>query len=437
MRRPFLKQSFIHFVVISCSCAVFLLWTKPVMAEGQSQSDIITVEEAVQTALEQNLGLKVQEQDLEIARGELLKARVFANPELELRGETDAIFSNEGEGVYSVSLGQTFFIAPKRRYRIGIAELNLGRTQKAIENTRRLLVAEVKEAFYAILLLQERLKFAEELIGINERFVQLTEGRFREGFSPELDVNLARIQLQQARRNRTEIEKDLSVAKASLNFLLGRPAQAALMAQGEFMDQEISLDPSRLKQAAFTQRADLAGQEVSLNIAGKEINLARADRIPDVTLSFDYTQERSIFSEMDLSDRDRLAGLRLSVPLPFFDRKQGEIARARAQKEKADLELTLLRAVVEKEIINAVSRVQATQQTLQLFGGGILPLAEDHFHLTQKAYGQGQAGILDVMEAQRRFSETRLGYLATLYEYNLALTEIERVVGTSLAALRR
>lgn len=407
----------------------------PALAQQQAVSDFITVEEAVRIALEQNLGLKTQEQDLEVARGELLMTKVFVNPEFELTRETDALFAREGEGTFSMGLGQTFFIGLKRKYRIGIAELNLGRTKKDIENFQRLLIAEVKEAFYTLLLLQERLKLAVELIEINERLVQLTEGRFREGFAPELDVNLARIQLQQARLNRTEIEKDLSVARPSLNLLLGRPAQADLIAQGEFTDQEIRTDLIWLKQTALVKRADLKGQQAAITMAEKELDLARAERIPDVTISLDYTEERSVFSEMDLSDRDRLVGLNLSVPLPFFDRKQGEIAQARARQEKANLELLRLQATIEKEITIAWTSVQAVQQALRLFGGGIVPLAEGHLKLTQKAYGQGQAGILDVMEAQRRFSEIRLGYLEALYEYNLALTVMERVVGTTLISL--
>jgi len=430
--RTQLKKGLFHPVAVA-SLVVFWLWVGPVMAEERADG-FITLEEAVQMALEQNLGLKAQEQELGIARGELFKAKVFANPELELRGETDAFFAGEGEEVYSVGLSQQFIIGPKRRYRIGIAELNLTRAGKAVENNRRLLVAEVKEVFYALLLFQERLKLAEELIGVNERLVQLTEGRFREGFAPELDVNLARIQLQQARRDRTEIEKNLSMVMASLNLLLGRPAEFLLTAQGEFTDQEVHLDPSRLRQVVLTQRADLQGQEVASDMAEKEVDLARAERIPNVTLALDYSQERTIFSELNFSDRDRLAGLKLSVPLPFFDRKQGEIAQARAQQEKARLELTLLRAMIEKEITDAMTRVQAAQKVLRLFGGGILPLATSHLDLTQKAYQQGQAGILDVMEAQRRFSETRLGYLEALYEYNLALAEVEKMAGTGPTA---
>lgn len=434
MRTRSTKRPF-HFFVMPL-WILLSLWMRPALAQEQPVQDAITVDEAVRMALEQNLGLKAQQKDSEIARSTLIRARVYTNPELEIQGETDALFSNEGEGVYSVGLGQTFLVGPKRRYRIGIAELNLDQTQKMLENTRRLLAAEVKEAFYTVLFFQERLKLAEELIEVNERLVRVTEGRFREGFAPELDVNLARIQLHQAQRTLNEIEKDLSLARASLDLLLGWPVQAILVAQGPFTEQEIFLDPSQLKQTALTQRADLKGQEAALNIAGRETDLARAERIPDLTLSLHYTRERTIFDEINLSDRDRLAGLKLSVPLPIFDRRQGEIAQARAQQDKADLVLALLKATIEKEVTNAMTQVKAAQQILHHFGGGILPLAEGHLKLTEQAYEQGQAGILDVMEAQRRFSEARLGYLEVLYEYNLALTQIEQVIGTSLAALK-
>ena len=140
-----LKKALFHHAAVTL-LVVFWLWAGPVTAE-EPGNGFITLDEAVRMALEQNLGLKAQEQELGIARGELFKAKVFVNPELELSGEKDALLANEGEGRYSVGLGQTLFVGPKRRYRIGIGELNLGRTQKAIENTQRLLVAEVKDSF--------------------------------------------------------------------------------------------------------------------------------------------------------------------------------------------------------------------------------------------------------------------------------------------------
>lgn len=410
------------------------LWFQDALAEERGVQDAITVEQAVQMALEQNLDLKIQRQDLGMARGELLKAKVFSNPKLELQTENDNRFANEGEDGYSIGLSQTFFIGPKRRYRTGIAGLNIGVANKGIENVQRLLIARAREAFYAVLLLQEKREVAQELIEINRRLVRLTEGRFRQGYAPELDVGLARIQLQQAQQSRVQIEKDLSLARANLNLLLGRPAQAAFVAQGPFRDQEIQLDPFQLRQTAFSQRADLKAQEAVLEAAAMEIDLAKAERIPDVTFSLDYRRERSRFHPHgNVPDTDRFVGVGVSLPIPLFDRKRGEIAQAWARRKRASLELSLRRAVIEKEIVNAATRVEVAQRTFKRFRDGILPLAEDHFQLTQRAYAQGQAGILDVMEAQRRFSEARLGNLQALYEYNLALTEIERVVGTGLA----
>ncbi len=411
------------------------LWFQGAPAEERGVQVAITVEQAVQMALEQNPDLKIQRQDLGMARGELLKAKVFPNPKLELQTENDNRFANEGEDGYSIGLSQTFFIGPKRRYRTGIAGLNIGVANKGIENAQRLLIARAREAFYTVLLLQEKREVAHELIEINRRLVRLTEGRFRQGYAPELDVGLARIQLQQAQQSRVQIEKDLSLARANLNLLLGRPAQAPFVAQGPFRDQEIQLDPShQLRQAAFSQRADLKAQEAVLEAAAMEIDLAKAERIPDVTFSLDYRRERSRFPfHGNASETDRFAGVGVSLPIPLFDRKRGEIAQAWARRKRASLELSLRRAVIEKEIVNAATRVEVAQRTFKRFRDRILPLAEDHFRLTQRAYAQGQAGILDVMEAQRRFSEARLGNLQALYEYNLALTEIERVVGTGLA----
>ncbi len=426
MRSLFLQRSFHHYAVISC--VVFLFYIGPVMAQEQVEGSI-TVEEAVQVALERNLELKVQEQELGIAQGALVNARLFPNPELELQGESDTVFSNEGESRFSVGLGQTFLIGPKRRSRIEIAELTMNKTRRDIENSRRLLRAQVKDAFYALLLLQERGKQADELIEINKRLVELTEGRFREGFGSALDVNLAQIQLQQVQSNRAQIEKELSVAKTTLNLFLGRPATAPLITAGEFTDRPVQVDPAQLEQMAVTQRADLNSQRVAVEIAGKQIDLAKAERIPDVTVSLDYSQDRSVFPGLNFTDHSRLAGLKLSVPIPLFNRNQGEIIQAKSRQTQATLERGLLHAVIEKELSDAATRLEVARQMVARIRDGILPLAGDHFRLAETAYARGQASILDVMEAQRRFSEARLGSLEAQYEYNVALVELERVIG--------
>lgn len=421
------SPSFVTFCLLLVLFCIF-----PDMAQGQQANQPLTLEEAVRIAMEENLELKVREQDIGMARGELLKAKVFLNPEFEIQGATDALISNENESNFAVGLSQTFFLGPKRQYRIGIAELDIKQTHRTIENSRRILAARVKEVFYTILLFREKQALAEELIEINQRLVRLTKGRFREGFSAELDVNLARIQLQEARSERTQIEKDLAVARASFNLLIGRPAPSTLVIQGEFADQKTPIDLAQLGKTALIQRPDLKGLDTAVTLFTQQVDLEKAERIPDVTVSLGYAQEDSIFHIEEVSDRDQFLGLTLSVPIPFFNRNQGEIVQARVRQERASLERNRLRAEIEKEITNAAIRVEVAYQTFTLYRDGILPLAKEHFGLSEKAYERGQARILDVMEAQRRFSQARLGYLGALFEYNLALVKMEQAVGTGL-----
>ena len=392
----------------------------------------ITIEKAVQEALEKNLELRIKTQGLGMAQGALINARMFPNPELELTGESDVLFSNEGESQFSVGLGQKILVGPKRRYRTKIAELNVGRIHRNIENTRRLLIADVKGAFYALLLIQERVKQGDELIEINQRLVELSEGRFREGYAPELDLNLAKIQFQRVRGDRVELEIALSDARAGLNFLLGRPAFNPVVARGEFSKQELELDPAHLTEGSITERPDLKAQEVELTMAGTALELEKVERLPDVTLSVDYSQERSVLSELNFTDTGRLIGLKLTVPIPLFNRNQGKILQAKFRRDQIALERDLLRTVIEREVTRSEIKLRVALQTLKRFRDAILPLSENHFKQTEAAYAKGQASILDVMEAQRRFSEARLGALEAQYGYSQAFIELEREMGTAL-----
>ncbi len=417
----------------ACSLAVvgmLALWpARSVAGEPPPDGRRLTLEDAVRLARERSIELRIQARERDLARAEIRRAGVSPNPELELAQETDALFGDEGEGGYSVGLSQTFLIGPKRRHRTRIAELDLKRADLALNRRRATLVAQVRENFYTVLLQQERLKLATEAIEINRRLVELTEGRFREGFAPELDLGLARIQLEKAARERAETERGLELARSDLAFLLGGAEPAPLEVEGSFRSEEVRSDREGLIEEARSGRPDLRARVLGLDRAATELELARSERVPDLTVSMDLRTERSIFSDVGLSDTDRLIGLRLAFPLPLFDRRQGEIARARAEREKTGLELDLLRATIEKEVGQAYAEVQAAREMLELLGRGTVPLSENHFRLTQQAYSQGQAGILDVIEAERRFAEARTADLEGRYRYTLALVRLEHAVG--------
>lgn len=409
------------------------VWSRPVVAEDRATHEMpgaVTVEEAVETALRQNPELRAREQERGTAQGVLLQTRAYPNPELDLDLETDRFFAGDGEGRRSIGITQTIVTAGKRRQRQESASLGVTVAEQTIEDAKRRLIAEVEDAFYRLLFTQERMKFAREQIDLANRLVVLSEGRFREGFAPEMDVTLAKVDYHARLQEAVGLEQELVDARSALNTLMGRAADDPITAQGTLRAAPLLMKQnSSLQEEALGRRPDLRTLTVESERAEGEVALVRAERVPDLTLSLDVTEERTVFDAPGLSDRDRLVGVTLSIPLPLFDRKRGELMAAQSRLRRTESERAALKARIAQEVHVAFARIASTEERLHHFENDVVPLAKNNLDLTRQAYEQGFAGILQIMEAQRRFAETQLGYLGVQYEHQVALVALERDIG--------
>ena len=200
-----------------------------------ARAESVTVDEAVRLALQNNTALQAQQHTIAVAEGELRQARTFPhNPRLEWEGIT----GREGNGTrqhartFTVKLSQDIPLGGKWRQRQQIAGAGLDRTTWDVQNAQRELVKEVKETFYRILFLEEKRAFADQALELAQQLLHLAEERYRVGESPQLDVNLARVEVHNVQRQRLEVLSQLTQTRAMLNRLLARPPDAPLTVSG-------------------------------------------------------------------------------------------------------------------------------------------------------------------------------------------------------------
>lgn len=410
-----------------------VVWSRPAAADDLPMPRTLTIEDAVAAALHQNLDLKTRELDRDVAQGVLRQTTTYPNPELDVAVETDRMFADQGEGRRSIGLTQTIITAGKRRQRQDNARFGVTVAEDTINDAKRRLISEVEETFYRLLFTQERLALAKGQVALAEQLVALSDGRFREGFAPEMDVTLAKVEYHARLQEVVGLEQELAEAQADLNTLMGQPVDKAVVAQGPLVVQAPFLKDGVVQEQALARRPDLLALNVDVQRAAGEVALVRAERVPDVSLSLDLSEERTVFDTPGLSDRDRLVGVKLSIPLPLFDRKAGELQSAQSRARQAEAEREALKARISRDVQVASARIASAEKRLAHFGGDVVPLAASNLDLTRQAYEQGFAGILQLVEAQRRFADTQVDELTAQYEHRLAVVALEREVAARVA----
>jgi cobalt-zinc-cadmium efflux system outer membrane protein len=390
-----------------------------------------TLQQAVEFSLQNNGDLKALREEKGIREAGKIKAGLYPNPVLEMDGTTGELTGSRFENTLSVGVSQEFLTMGKRGKRLQVADKEIESFDCQVDNAGRLLIEEVKTTFYDLLVAGKRVELAERSIVLNSQFLDITRQRFDAGDVPELDLNLARVEAARSEGRKAEAERELYPAKAKLVSLMGLPRDQTANFSGSLEPKPFTGTVAELKGLALAKRPDLKALEAEKVKGEAEVDLARAERTPNVTVGVGYQRENSAIdvSGEDIKSRDNLIGVKVSIPIPLFDRNQAGIREANARKGSAENRYAFIRLTTEREVESAFARLAAAEKSLSIYTRDILPQLEENLKLVQEAYRLGEVGILTVIEEQKKFFEVNDGYLTALYNRQAALVKLESVVG--------
>ncbi|HLB24964.1 MAG TPA: TolC family protein, partial [Nitrospirota bacterium] len=192
--------------------------------------------------------------------------------------------------------------------------------------------------------------------------------------------------------------------------------------------------PEEMKAAALANRPDIKALLTAEEKADADFEAARAERWPDVTASLFYEHENSAIESggAELKDRDNFVGLRLSAPIPLFNRNQGGIMEARTKKSAAAVRRESLEGRIRKEVDLACRRLELAKEALLVYSEIIIPQVDENLRLMQEAYRLGEVGILNIVEEQRKFVELNEKYISSRRDTAKAVAALESAIGAEL-----
>ena len=393
----------------------------------------LSLGEAIALALKKSPELAVERRQIDVAKGELTKARVYPlNPVLEVNpaygsGKLRDLDKTVGTNAFDVAVSQTLQIKGQWGLRIEKAAADLDRTGWTVTDAERRIRADVTKAFNDVLIAQERVKFFGEIVALNQELFNISQQLFEAGAVPRLDALRAEVELRRALNDRTAEERSLLAARKELNLLMGRPTDFVPQTVGPLLFSPGEMDLTKLKRTAMESRPDLKATRAGLQVAERELAIARAERFfPEVALSIGYSNDLAI------DGRDQRVLFGVAIPLPVFNRRQGEIETALGERSRLTAAVTFVGARIDKEVAQAYERFVASQRIVEEFVKRILPQQEENFRLLREGYEAGQFRLTDVLLVQREFIEGRLRHLDAASQYNLIAVELERAIGAPL-----
>lgn len=409
-----------------CVWSLILIGVLSSVASSQAQENNLRLNDIYSLAVSQNPRLQSDRERIDVKKGQKLQAGLRPNPSLQAEAEN---FEGSGRFEGTESLEQKYVLRymietwSKRDLRSEVSSLDVEIAKSAYQATKFDVLAEAKKAFYGVLAAQRRVELRENLVQLADTGVSTVSKRVEAGdvsslekVKAQVEQSKANIALKQARRN-------LESARQQLASSWGADSIKNRNVAGNITFPE---QPAKLKtyRKQLQQNPVLQAARQTIEKQNASVNLARARRIPNVTVGGGYK---------DVESTDDYAYiLNVSLPLPFFDRNQGNIQATRNRLQSARRNYDSLKIRLFTELKTHYETLTATYEELTDLKNKVIPGAKRAYEASLKGFKAGKFDYLTVLDAQRTLAENRIQYVESLKTFYRTKAEVERLT-TALA----
>lgn len=329
----------------------------------------------------------------------------------------------------TVGITQTIETAGKRGHRIKAAEADLRLAQRSLEGFRHMLAADALDAFVAVIQAREALKRQEASYAALQEVVAANEKRLQAGAIGRLELAQSILEAQRYSKDVEGARADLIAAQARLSVPLGQafterfPEREPAAELAELPD--LPSLPELLARAE-QKRDDILIAKAALESAQAKRDLTKANRWVDVDVGVSVTNTPAV---SDVSERSRVLGLSLSMPIPFSRLQRGELVQAEAAQTQAQLGLRSAQAKARAEIESATAQYRSAATVLRNYRRTILSENKRVLEGFRTSYQKGAASLLELLNAQRTADDTYLAYLDALATYARAKGLLQISIG--------
>lgn len=336
-------------------------------------------------------------------RGEWVQAGLAPNPNV---GYVGSEIGNDGSaGQHGLYAGQEIVTGGKlaRQQRVVAAEIEMAEQQLAA--TRMRVTTDTRLAYYRVLAAQRRVALAAELVEIGDSLASTSRGLFSIGDIPRSTVLQSEVELQNAELT-LRTARNAEVARwRQLGTLLGDPELPLVP-----LEDMLETIPPTTEWEPLVTRLALESPEIQTSLA--EVERARrvlarecVEPVPNI--------ETQASVQYDYSSYDTIAGVQVGMALPLWNRNQGAIRRARAELTEANRQVDRVTLDLVSRLGEAFQNYADAQARTSTYRDEILPRARQTLDLVQKGY-PSEVGYLELMTAQRVYSEANLAYIEAL-----------------------
>jgi len=381
----------------------------------------LSLAKAIELALEGNPEVAAAKRQWEATEGQVLQGRSRPNPELAYSLED----TRSKTRTQSWQLNLPVELGGKRAARTKAAEKTREQAQAQLAELQATVRANVAAAYFDVLTAQERLVLARDSAALAKSSTDTVSKRVAAGKVSPVEESKARVAEAGVRVELAQAASEQRNALSRLFALLGRIDAPYTVLEGKA--ENLPSVPSLADlQPLISSAPGVVLARIEVDRRKALTDLEQSKRVPDVTVS--VGMQRSNETQRNVL----LFGV--SVPLPVFDRNQGNLLEALKLEDKARDELQAATVRLHSEVAQARERLSTITAEVQSLQQDVLPGAKSAYDAATIGFENGKFNFLEVLDAQRTYFTAKSQYLKALGEAHRAAADIDRLLGASMVS---
>jgi cobalt-zinc-cadmium efflux system outer membrane protein len=391
-----------------------------------------TLDSLVVEVLEKNPELQFFQAEIASAKGSRKTAGLWTNPEVSGSIGQKRVWNEEEEltakgKAGDIAVTQTFEWPGRIGLRKAIADRDIELAALGLEQFRALLVSRTKVAAYELLAAQEKASATREVADHFSALREVLVQRGQAGLAPQLETRVIEAIELNMQRKASQASLAAQAALFDLNQLRGASPDAKL----SLAPLNLSFRPLEKNQDALVTLAksnDFLVRQKKIELARQKfrVGLAENERLPAVSVGPSISQERA-------GDRERVIAAAISVPLPIWDRNQGNIDTARAQRVQAETSFNIAESEAQRHVIEAMTSYETKLKEMAKWQPDSIQHFKEAAELADRHYRLGAVPVSTYLELQTQYLETIEGLLDTKKEALEAANQLNLLTGTNWA----
>jgi len=377
---------------------------------------VLTLDSLTNLGLQQNPALQRLSFGIEAERGRAVQAGLYPNPQFSVSGENLGSRIGPGGQITAPFFSQEIVTAGKLRLSRAVVDRQVDQATLNLMAQRYILLATVRRGYFDVLAVQRRVEILDGLVRLSSKSVETAQRLVEAKEIAELDLIQFRVERNRFRVERDAAERERTAAFRRMAANLGAPDLQVTPLEDLLLLPDPAYEFEPVKSLVISTHPQLRAAQVGVSRAQAALQLAEAQPIPNVTVGAGYMR--------DNIDKQDQWSFQVALPIPIFNRNQGNIHAAQAEVSGTNRQVAETSNDLVARLATNFGDYSAAKERVDQFRTDILPDARKAYELSLNAFQGGEFQYLRVLQAQRTLGEADLEYVRSLGEMWKAAADI-------------